>query len=101
MDVAGAMATLTRNRADFEPPTVTDKSITDIISQWTNIPVGKLEMDEMDRLQLLEENLAKRVKGQERAVRTVAKAIRRARTGIRNPRRPVASFLFCGPTGTG
>jgi ATP-dependent Clp protease ATP-binding subunit ClpA len=101
LDEAGAMATLKRNRFDIEPPTVTDKSITDIISQWTNIPVGKLEMDEMDRLQLLEENLGRRVKGQERAVRTVAKAIRRARTGIRNPRRPVASFLFCGPTGTG
>lgn len=101
LDEAGAMATLTRNRFDIEPPTVTDQSITDIISQWTNIPVGKLEMDEMDRLQLLEENLGRRVKGQERAVRTVSKAIRRARTGIRNPRRPVASFLFCGPTGTG
>lgn len=101
LDEAGAMATLTRNRTDFEAPTVTDKSITDIISQWTNIPVGKLEMDEMDRLQLLEANLGRRVKGQTRAVRTVSKAIRRARTGIRNPRRPVASFLFCGPTGTG
>ena len=105
LDQAGAMATLTRkNRVEhsmWQPPTVTDKSITDIISRWTNIPVGKLELDEMDRLQLLEEFLGRRVKGQSRAVRTVARAIRRARTGIRNPRRPVASFLFCGPTGTG
>jgi ATP-dependent Clp protease ATP-binding subunit ClpC len=101
LDEAGALANLKRNRMDVEPPTVTEQCITDIISRWTNIPVGKLEMDEMDRLQLLEQNLAQRVKGQERAVRTVAKAIRRARTGIRNPRRPVASFLFCGPTGTG
>jgi ATP-dependent Clp protease ATP-binding subunit ClpC len=105
LDQAGAMATLTRkNRIElsmWEPPTVTDRSITDIISQWTNIPVGKLELDEMDRLQLLEDFLGRRVKGQSRAVRTVARAIRRARTGIRNPRRPVASFLFCGPTGTG
>jgi ATP-dependent Clp protease ATP-binding subunit ClpC len=105
LDQAGAMATLTRKKGMeiplLEPPTVTDRSVTDIISQWTNIPVGKLEMDEMDRLQLLEEQLGRRVKGQSRAVRTVARAIRRARTGIRNPRRPVASFLFCGPTGTG
>ena len=105
LDQAGAMATLTRkNRIELsmsEPPTVTDRSVTDIISQWTNIPVGKFELDEMDRLQLLEEFLSRRVKGQSRAVRTVARAIRRARTGIRNPRRPVASFLFCGPTGTG
>jgi len=105
LDQAGALATLTRKerleRSLWEPPTVTDKTVTDIISQWTNIPVGKLGMDEMDRLQLLEEELEKRVKGQSRAVRTVARAIRRSRTGIRNPRRPVASFLFCGPTGTG
>ena len=101
IDEAGALATLTRNPNDLEPPQVTEREITDIISQWTNIPVGRLELDEMSKLRGLEENLARRVKGQERAVKSVAKAIRRARTGIRNPRRPIASFLFCGTTGTG
>jgi ATP-dependent Clp protease ATP-binding subunit ClpC len=100
MDEAGALATLTRI-PNGPPPEVTEELITEIVSDWSGIPVGKLEMDEMDRLQLLEERLAVRVKGQQHAVRIVAKAIRRARTGISNPRRPIASFLFCGPTGTG
>jgi ATP-dependent Clp protease ATP-binding subunit ClpC len=58
-------------------------------------------MDEQERLDALEANMAERVKGQERAITAVAKAIRRARTGVRDPKRPIASFLFCGPTGTG
>jgi ATP-dependent Clp protease ATP-binding subunit ClpC len=100
MDEAGALATL--RRIPNEPtPIVTEKLVTSIISEWSNVPVGKLEMDEMDRLKVLEESLSVRVKGQETAIRSVAKAIRRARTGIRNPKRPIASFLFCGPTGTG
>ena len=100
LDEAGALATLTR--IPNEPaPVVTEKLITNIISKWTSIPVGNLEMDEMSRLQVLEESLALRVKGQELAVRAVAKAVRRARTGIRNPQRPIASFLFCGPSGVG
>ena len=103
LDEAGALASLRRDPiADPSPPEVSEQDITDLISQWTNIPVGKLQdKDEMGRLQQLESKLQQRVKGQQRAVHTVAKAIRRARTGIRNPRRPIASFLFCGPTGTG
>lgn len=101
IDQAGALATLNRERDALEAPEVTELDITNLISQWTNIPVGKLGMDEMQRLQLLEESMGERVKGQERPIRTVAKAIRRARTGIRNPKRPIASLLFCGPTGTG
>jgi ATP-dependent Clp protease ATP-binding subunit ClpC len=81
LDEAGALATLTR-MPNEPPPIVTEKIITKIVSEWSSIPAGKLEMDEMERLQALEENMARRVKGQERAVRTVAKAIRRARTGI-------------------
>jgi ATP-dependent Clp protease ATP-binding subunit ClpC len=100
IDEAGSLATLMRI-PDGPPPVVTEKLIAQIISKWTNIPVGNLEADEMSRLLVLEDRLAFRIKGQERAVRTVAKAIRRARTGLRNPRRPIASFLFCGSTGTG
>lgn len=101
IDQAGALANLNRKRDALEAPEVTEAEITKLISHWTNIPVGKLEMDEMEKLQQLEQSMEKRVKGQERPVRTVAKAIRRARTGIRNPQRPIASLLFCGPTGTG
>jgi ATP-dependent Clp protease ATP-binding subunit ClpC len=80
---------------------VDEELITEIVSDWSSIPVGALKMDETERLEALEANMGRRVIGQERAVKAVAKAIRRSRTGIRNPSRPIASFLFCGPTGTG
>jgi len=101
LDQAGALASLGRNTSALEAPEVTEHLVTDILSQWTSIPVGQLELDELSRLRRLEASLAQRVQGQERATRSVAKAIRRARTGIRNPRRPIATFLFVGPTGTG
>lgn len=100
MDEAGAIATLKRTPNEAAPE-VTENVVTSVISKITNIPVGNLEMDEMERLNLLEETLTKQIKGQDRAVKTVAKAIRRARSGIRNPNRPIASLLFCRPTGTG
>lgn len=100
LDEAGAVATL--RRVPNEPsPVVDEKLVTEIVSDWSSIPVGTLQMDEKERLEALEEKMAERVKGQERAVTAVAKAIRRARTGVRDPRRPIASLLFCGPTGTG
>lgn len=82
-------------------PTVTEHTVATVISEWSGIPLGKLETKEMDRLRALEDEMGRRVKGQGRAVRGVARAIRRARSGLRDPKRPVASFLFCGPTGTG
>jgi len=100
LDEAGALATL-RRVPDQPPPVVDEDLITEIVSGWSSIPVGTLQMDEMERLEALEENMAQRVKGQERAVKAVARAIRRSRTGIRDPKRPIASFLFAGPTGTG
>ena len=100
LDEAGALATL-RRVANEPPPIVNEALIMEIVSDWSSIPVGALEMDEMERLEKLEGSMGERVKGQERAVTAVAKAIRRARTGVRDPRRPVASFLFAGPTGTG
>lgn len=98
LDEAGATATLER-KPDEAPPVVTEEVIARVISQLTNVPIGNLEMDEMDRLNALEETLNQHIKGQDRAINAVAKAIRRSRSGIRNPDRPVACLLFCGPTG--
>jgi ATP-dependent Clp protease ATP-binding subunit ClpC len=82
-------------------PTVTEHSVAQVLSEWTSIPLGKLESDEMQRLLTLEGELTARVKGQHKAVGAVARAVRRARSGLRDPKRPIASFMFCGPTGTG
>lgn len=82
-------------------PEVDEHTIAKVISEWASIPLGKLESSEMDRLVQLEVELTQRVKGQGRAVQSVARAIRRARSGLRDPKRPIASFMFCGPTGTG
>ena len=83
------------------PPDVTESDISDIISQWTNIPVGKLTSTESSTLLTLESSLASQVKGQQRAIKSIARAVRRARSGLRDAGRPVASFLFCGSTGVG
>ncbi len=80
---------------------VTENEIADIVSGWTKIPVQKLEEAEGQRLKNLEETLHKRVVGQEEAVTAVAKAIRRGRVGLKDPKRPIGSFLFLGPTGVG
>ncbi|MFN3598367.1 MAG: AAA family ATPase, partial [Aquificaceae bacterium] len=72
-----------------------------VVSEWTGIPVAKLKEEEMERLLKLEEELHKRVIDQEHAVVAVAEAIRRARAGLKDPKRPIASFLFLGPTGVG
>lgn len=79
-----------------ESPLVTEQAICEILSDMTSIPIGRLEEDEMNRLLQLEEEMTARVKGQRKAVSSVARAIRRARSGLRDPRRPIASFLFCG-----
>lgn len=108
MDEAGALAQLEFlesgqiEEVENRPvPVVTDHVVMEVISEWSGIPMGKLESKEMERLRNLEDEIELRVKGQTRAVRGVARAIRRARSGLRDPKRPVASFLFCGPTGTG
>ena len=81
--------------------TVTDESIAEIISKWTNIPVSKLVGSEREKLINLEENMRKRVKGQDDALKLVSEAIIRARAGIKDPNRPIGSFIFLGPTGVG
>lgn len=80
---------------------VTENEIADIISSWTKIPVKKLAEEESERLMRLEKILHERVVGQEEAVTAVAKAIRRGRVGLKDPNRPIGSFLFLGPTGVG
>ena len=81
--------------------TVDDESIAAIISKWTNIPINKLVGSEKDKLLNLENNMKKRVKGQDKAIKLVSDAIIRARAGIKDPNRPIGSFIFLGPTGVG
>ena len=80
---------------------VTDEDIANIISKWTNIPVAKLISSEREKLIHLEDNMKKRVIGQDNALHLVADAIIRARAGIKDPNRPIGSFIFLGPTGVG
>ncbi|KAJ6748329.1 ATP-DEPENDENT CLP PROTEASE ATP-BINDING SUBUNIT CLPA-like protein CD4B CHLOROPLASTIC [Salix purpurea] len=82
-------------------PTVTESDIQHIVSSWTGIPVEKVSTDESDRLLKMEDTLHKRVIGQDEAVKAISRAIRRARVGLKNPNRPIASFIFSGPTGVG
>ncbi len=80
---------------------ITKEDIASIVSTWTNIPVQKITQDENEKLRNLEESLHKRVVGQNEAIEAVAKAIRRGRVGLKDPNRPIGSFLFLGPTGVG
>ena len=87
------------NRRDVDMVTETD--VSDVISNWTGIPVTKITGSESERLLKMEETIHERIIGQKHAVISVSKAIRRARVGLRNPNRPIASFIFAGPTGVG
>ncbi|KAM0821797.1 hypothetical protein ACQ4PT_071942 [Festuca glaucescens] len=94
------------NKAEVESgasagPVVTEADIQRIVSSWTSVPVEKVSVDESDRLLKMEETLHRRVIGQDEAVVAISRAIRRARVGLRNPDRPVASLIFAGPTGVG
>ena len=80
---------------------VDNESIANIVSKWTNIPVTKLVGTERDKLLNLEANMKKRVKGQDNAIHLISEAIKRARAGIKDPNRPIGSFMFLGPTGVG
>ena len=81
--------------------TVTSESIADVISKWTNIPISKLVSGEKEKLLNLEENMKKRVIGQDEAIKLVSDAIIKSRSGIKDPNRPIGSFIFLGPTGVG
>ena len=90
-----------QNKSDILSDTVDEESIASIISKWTSIPVQKLVGSERDKLLNLENNMKKRVKGQDEAIHLVSEAIIRARAGIKDPNRPIGSFIFLGPTGVG
>ena len=81
--------------------TVTSDDIAGVIAKWTNIPVAKLVSSEKEKLLALDENMKKRVKGQDKAIKLVSDAIIKSRAGIKDPNRPIASFMFLGPTGVG
>lgn len=84
-----------------EPPYVTEEDIAEVVGMWTGIPVKRLKGDETERLLQMEDALHNRIVGQEEAIVTTAKAVRRARAGLKDPKRPIGSFIFLGPTGVG
>ena len=84
-----------------ERPKVTDEHIAEVVAMWTGIPVKRLAMEESQRLLQMEDIVHKRVIGQDEAIQTIAKAVRRARAGLKDPKRPIGSFIFLGPTGVG
>ena len=90
-----------KNKNNILSDTVDDEDIARIISKWTNIPINKLVGGEKEKLIHLEDNLQKRVKGQNNAIHIVSEAIKRARAGIKDPTKPIGSFIFLGPTGVG
>ena len=90
-----------KNKSEILSDTVDDNDIAKIISKWTNIPISKLVDSEKDKLLKLNDNMKKRVKGQDDAIKLVSEAIIRARAGIKDPNKPIGSFIFLGPTGVG
>ena len=90
-----------QNELEQEKPDVSAEDIAEVISMWTGIPVVQLSGDEATRLLQMEEVLKKRIVGQDEAIDTVARAVRRARAGLKDPRHPIGNFIFLGPTGVG
>lgn len=82
-------------------PTVLEEDIAFVVSRWTGIPVAKIEQKESKRLLKMEDEVSKKVIGQKEAITAIAKAVRRSRAGVKDPRRPIGSFIFLGPTGVG
>ena len=89
------------NKSEILSDTVDEESVARIISKWTNIPVSKLAEGDREKILHLEDNMKKRVKGQDEAIKLVSDAIIRSRAGIKDPNRPIGSFIFLGPKGTG
>ncbi|MFN3974754.1 MAG: AAA family ATPase, partial [Dehalococcoidia bacterium] len=84
-----------------DKPTVTANDIAEVVAMWTGIPLSRLKQEETERLLKMEEHLHRRIIGQDEAITVVSKAVRRARAGLKDPRRPVGVFIFLGPTGVG
>ena len=106
MEIKAEIRAIAQNKAgtsggNGEEPVVTEEDIAHIVASWTGVPVNKLTESESEKLLHMEDTLHQRLIGQEEAVRAVSRAIRRARVGLKNPNRPIASFVFSGPTGVG
>ncbi len=106
MEIKGEIRAIAQSKAgatrtEGEEPVVTEEDIAHIVASWTGVPVNKLTESESEKLLHMEDTLHQRLIGQEEAVRAVSRAIRRARVGLKNPNRPIASFVFSGPTGVG
>jgi ATP-dependent Clp protease ATP-binding subunit ClpC len=95
------MGASTTGERIIERPYVTDEDIAEVVGMWTGIPVTRLKGDETARLMQMEDFLHNRVVGQQEAIVTISKAVRRARAGLKDPKRPIGSFIFLGPTGVG
>ncbi|MDQ3553181.1 MAG: ATP-dependent Clp protease ATP-binding subunit [Chloroflexota bacterium] len=104
---AAAKSSIDQLRSDWqaaqaaEKPTVTEEDIAQVVAMWTGIPVTRIAEEESERLLHMEDALHKRVIGQQEAIDTISKAVRRARAGLKDPKRPIGSFIFLGPTGVG
>jgi ATP-dependent Clp protease ATP-binding subunit ClpC len=90
-----------QSEQESERPVVTDEDIATVVSMWTGIPVSRIASEESSRLLHMEEALHKRIVGQDEAIVAISKSVRRARAGLKDPRRPIGSFIFLGPTGVG
>src|SRR5579883_1519332 len=90
-----------REKRDQSTPTITSEDVAAVVSKWTGVPVTSLTESETEKLVHMEEGLHKRVIGQEEAIKTISQAIRRARAGLKDAKKPIGSFLFLGPTGVG
>ena len=106
MEIKAQIAAIAQSKKDepdlnLEDPIVTEEDIAEIVAFWTGIPVTKLTKSESEKLLHMEDTLHSRIIGQDEAVVAVSRAIRRARVGLKNPSRPIASFIFSGPTGVG
>ena len=106
MEIKAEIRTIAQNKvtgakSEGEEPVVTEEDIAHIVASWTGVPVNKLTESESEKLLHMEDTLHQRLIGQEEAVKAVSRAIRRARVGLKNPNRPIASFIFSGPTGVG
>ncbi|MBI2862944.1 MAG: ATP-dependent Clp protease ATP-binding subunit [Chloroflexi bacterium] len=101
MDKLDKMESGWQTEQEADMPEVTEEDIAEVVSMWTGIPVTKIAGEESARLMHMEEGLHGRVIGQDEAIKMISKAVRRARAGLKDPRRPIGSFIFLGPTGVG
>ena len=101
-DLEGVLGDLKANwNPETNQPRLVSEDIAEVVSMWTGVPVTRMTQEETERLMRMEEELHKRIVGQHEAIESISKAVRRARAGLKNPQRPIGSFMFLGPTGVG